>query len=145
MAEGMVLHPRSCYAKSLACPQDSRSGELASLAYQDYWQAHLHLTLTKPVDLCFQPKGIKKILHERRFDTAVLVTSYIWQVADLITTLRGLGYRIFNSRTGDLVTSWQRPGCQICIAFFQLAFNMKFMSFARVEYEQACQQSRNTR
>ena len=33
------------------------------------------------------------------------MTSYIWQDADLITTLRELDYRIFNSRTGDLVTS----------------------------------------
>ena len=43
---------------------------------------------------------------------AVLVTSYIWQVADLITTLRGLGYRIFNSRTGDLVTSFYIRFCR---------------------------------
>ena len=29
--------------------QDSRSGKLASLAYLDCWQAHLHLTLSRHV------------------------------------------------------------------------------------------------
>ena len=33
------------------------------------------------------------------------MTSYVWQLADLITTLRGLGYRIYDSRTLALVTS----------------------------------------
>ena len=33
------------------------------------------------------------------------MTSYIWHDADLITTLRELDFRIFNSRTGLLVTS----------------------------------------
>ena len=49
-----------------------------------------------------------------RFGTAVLVTSYIWHDADLITTLRELDFRIFNSRTGLLVTS-SRGGYDVSV------------------------------
>ena len=43
-----VLESNVC-ALALGQKQDSRSGEIASLAFMDCWQARLHLTLTRPV------------------------------------------------------------------------------------------------
>ena len=44
--------------------QDSRFGELASLAYLDCGRARSHLTNTKPVNTCFKPKiHIQKIVE----------------------------------------------------------------------------------
>ena len=58
-----VIKPWSYSAKSLAYPQDSRFGALASLAFLDCWQARSHLTLTKDINLCFQPK-VEKIQYK---------------------------------------------------------------------------------
>ena len=56
----MVIQHWSYSTNSLACPQDSRFGEFASLAFLDCWQARSHLTLTKDINFILNANKNKK-------------------------------------------------------------------------------------